>query len=184
MTDRLTDIALETWNLGLEMAPYIVVGLIAAIPVFAAFPKKKVERVLGKAGWGSTIKAALAGIPLPLCSCGVLPTALSLKKQGASKGATVSFLVSTPETGLDSIAVTYALINPLMAILRPVAATVSAIATGLAVDRLGTPDHEARINSSTACVICGDEDRFTDFGRLPGVRRFVVQEQAPIGGRP
>ncbi|HUU44145.1 MAG TPA: SO_0444 family Cu/Zn efflux transporter [Acidobacteriota bacterium] len=182
MTDWLIGVARETWYLGLEMAPYIVVGLMAAIVVFAAFPKDKIQRVLGKPGWGSTIKAALAGIPLPLCSCGVLPTALSLKKQGASKGATVSFLVSTPETGLDSIAVTYALINPLMTILRPLAAAISAITTGLAVDRFGTPDDEARINARAACAVCGDADCPTPhswWARLRSSARYVVNDFFP-----
>ena len=135
MIEWLSQVAIETWRIALEMAPYIVLGLLAAVLVYAAFPKDRIQRWMGKRGIGSIVKGALAGIPLPLCSCGVLPIAMALKRNGASDGATVSFLVSEPETGPDSIAVTYALINPLMTVVRPIAALITAIATGLAVER-------------------------------------------------
>ena len=79
-------------------------------------------------------KAGMVGIPLPLCSCGVVPTALSLRKEGASRGATVSFLISTPETGVDSIAISYALLGPIFAIFRPISAAFTAIIAGLATN--------------------------------------------------
>lgn len=135
MIEWLSQVALETWRIALEMAPYIVLGLLAAVLIYAVFPKDKIQHWMGKRGIGSVVKGALAGIPLPLCSCGVLPVAMTLKRNGASDGATVSFLVSEPETGPDSIAVTYALINPLMTVVRPVAALITAIATGLAVEK-------------------------------------------------
>lgn len=135
MIDWLTQVAIETWRIALEMAPYIVLGLIAAVLVYAVFPKDRIRRWMGKRGIGSIVKGALAGIPLPLCSCGVVPVAMTLKRNGASDGATVSFLVSEPETGPDSIAVTWALINPLMTVVRPVAALITAITTGLAVEK-------------------------------------------------
>ena len=77
----------------------------------------------------------MLGAPLPLCSCGVIPAALGLRKAGASKPATVSFLVSTPETGIDSISISYALLGPFMAIARPIAAIASAITAGLLVGK-------------------------------------------------
>ena len=135
MIEWLSQAAAETGQIALEMGPYIMLGLIAAVFVYAALPKDRIERWMGKRGIGSIVKGALAGIPLPLCSCGVLPVAMTLKRNGASDGATVSFLVSEPETGPDSIAVTYALINPLMTVVRPIAALVTAITTGLAVER-------------------------------------------------
>lgn len=138
MVDWLTQAAVATGRIALEMAPYIVLGLIAAVLIYAAFPKGQIMRWLGRRGIGSIIKGALAGIPLPLCSCGVVPVAMTLRRSGASDGATVSFLVSEPETGPDSIAVTWALINPLMTVVRPVAALVTAIATGLAVERFAS----------------------------------------------
>jgi uncharacterized membrane protein YraQ (UPF0718 family) len=89
------------------------------------------QRWVGGRGFAAVSRAALFGAPLPLCSCGVLPAAIGLHRSGASKEATVSFLISTPETSVDSIAVTYALMGPVMAVYRPVAALVSAIATGM-----------------------------------------------------
>jgi len=82
----------------------------------------------------SVMKAAVIGVPLPLCSCGVLPAALGLRKQGASKGATTAFMISTPETGVDSMAVTYALIDPIMTVIRPVAASLTAVFAGILVN--------------------------------------------------
>jgi hypothetical protein len=95
-----------------------------------------VTRHLGRPGLAGVVKASLFGIPLPLCSCSVIPVASSIRKQGASKGAFVSFLISTPETGIDSIAISYALLGPLWAIVRPVAAFVTALTAGALVDRI------------------------------------------------
>ena len=80
----------------------------------------------------SVINASLAGLPLPLCSCGVIPAAMSIRKRGANRGATLSFLISTPQTGVDSIAITYALLDPLMTIFRPLATLATALLAGLA----------------------------------------------------
>ncbi len=90
-----------------------------------------VARHLGGGRFSSVVKASLLGVPLPLCSCAVLPTAASLKRQGASNGATAAFLISTPESGVDSIAVSYALLDPLMTVARPIAGAVSAIVAGV-----------------------------------------------------
>ena len=84
------------WDLTLEMAPYLLLGFLIAGLLNGLFSKEWLQRQLGKPGWGSSIKAALFGVPLPLCSCGVIPTGVSLHKKGASKGATTSFLISTP----------------------------------------------------------------------------------------
>lgn len=84
------------------------------------------------------------GIPLPLCSCGVIPVSIGLRKQGASKGATTAFLIATPETGVDSIAITYALLDPLMTVIRPLAAFVTACIAGMIVNLL--PDNTAEPN--------------------------------------
>lgn len=157
MIDWLTEAAVETWRIALEMAPYVALGLIAAVFVYAVFPKDRIQRWMGKRGIGSIVKGAVAGIPLPLCSCGVVPVAMTLKRSGASDGATVSFLVSEPETGPDSIAVTYALINPLMTVVRPVAALITAIATGLAVEKFAPSQaraaEENRTNKTNATYV-------------------------------
>ena len=124
----------SVYEVALEAAPWLVLGLIAAGLIHAFLPPAKVTKWLGGHGIGSIIKAALLGAPLPLCSCGVLPVAVGLRKAGASRGATASFMVSTPETGVDSISVTYALMGPVFAVVRPIAAVVSAMVTGLLVE--------------------------------------------------
>lgn len=180
--DWVTRIIAETWQVFLEAAPYVVVGLLAAALIHTVFPKEKIESVLGKPGFGSILKSALFGIPLPLCSCGVLPTALSLKDRGASRGATVSFLVSTPETGLDSIAVTYALINPAMAILRPVAAFISAVLAGIGVERFGGAEDNAGKVQSCGCRTCGDascHEHHSWVSRLRGSLDYIVNDFFP-----
>lgn len=93
------------------------------------------SRHLSGSGWKSVVKAALFGIPLPLCSCGVLPTAVAMKRNGASSAASSSFLIATPQTGVDSIAATYSLLGPAFAVVRPVAALVTAFAGGCLVGR-------------------------------------------------
>lgn len=117
--------------LSLDAAPLLLMGLVLAGLMKAWIPSALLEKQLGKPGIGSVIKAALLGAPMPLCSCGVLPVAMGLRRAGASKGATVSFLISTPETGVDSIALSYGLLGPVMTIARPVVAVINAIAAGL-----------------------------------------------------
>lgn len=118
-------------DLYLDAAPWLLLGLIIAGLIKAWLPEERFNRWLGGDGFWPVIKAALIGAPLPLCSCGVLPVALGIRRAGASKGATLSFMISTPETGPDSIAVSYALLGPFMALVRPVAAILSAVFTGI-----------------------------------------------------
>lgn len=126
------DILSSTLGLYLEAAPWLLLGFAIAGIVKAWVPEAVVARVLGGSGLWPITKAALIGAPLPLCSCGVLPAAAGLRRGGASRPATVSFLIATPETGPDSVALTYALLGPVMAVLRPVAAVTSAVFAGLA----------------------------------------------------
>ena len=124
----------ESLHLLLESSVYILFGLIISGLVRVFLSPASVARHLGKGRFAPVFKAALLGIPLPLCSCGVLPAAVSLKKQGANTGATTAFLISTPESGIDSIAVTYALLDPIMTVARPVCAFVSAIIAGISAN--------------------------------------------------
>jgi len=119
------------WTVVLDTAFWLLVGLLAAGIIKTYIPEKAIRRWVGGKGFGAISRAALIGAPLPLCSCGVLPAAIGLHRAGASKEATVSFLISTPETSVDSVAVTYALMGPVMAIYRPVAALISAMVTGM-----------------------------------------------------
>jgi uncharacterized membrane protein YraQ (UPF0718 family) len=132
----LEQILAESWNVLCLSAPYMLLGFFIAGLLKAFIPDDFVARHLGKENGSSLFKAALFGVPIPLCSCGVLPAAAGIRKQGASKGATTAFLISTPETGVDSIAVTWALLDPLMAVLRPVSAFLTAMVTGQMVRTL------------------------------------------------
>jgi len=108
---------------------------VAAGLIRAWLPMALVGRSLGGSGLAPVTKAALIGAPLPLCSCGTLPAAMSLHRSGASRASTTSFLISTPETGVDSVALSWVLLGPFMAVLRPVSAIISAISAGLLVGR-------------------------------------------------
>lgn len=131
MNEAMLAILSAILDMYLDAAPWLIVGIVAAGLVHALVPDGLLGKWLGGNGAWSVVKAALVGAPLPLCSCGVLPAAVGLRKDGASKGATVSFLISTPETGPDSVAISYALLGPVMAVARPVAAILSAIFSGL-----------------------------------------------------
>lgn len=119
------------WSVYQDTAFWLMLGLLAAGLVKVYIPEDAMKRWMGGRGFAAVARAALFGAPLPLCSCGVLPAALALRRAGASKEATVSFLISTPETSIDSVAVTYALMGPVMAVYRPIAALMSAIITGM-----------------------------------------------------
>lgn len=136
MIDVFLNIARECWNILVESAPYVLFGFFAAGVLKAYLPAKAVARHLGGSTVLAVLKASLFGIPLPLCSCGVIPAAIELRKQGASKGAAAAFLVSVPETGVDSIAITWALLDPVMTVVRPIAAFFTAVVTGLCMNRL------------------------------------------------
>ncbi len=134
--DAVLGIFAECWIILVESAPYVLFGFFAAGVLKAMIPEEAVARHLGKNSFKAVLKASLFGVPLPLCSCGVIPAAVELRKQGASKGASASFLVSVPETGVDSIAITWALLDPLMTLLRPLTAFFTAMVTGLLINRL------------------------------------------------
>lgn len=126
-------VILAVWGILLESSPYVLLGFFVAGLLKAFLPKDFISTHLGGNGLKSIVKASAMGVPIPLCSCGVIPAAAGLKEQGAGKGAVTSFLISTPETGVDSVAVTYALLDPFMTIIRPVSAFVTAIAAGVSV---------------------------------------------------
>lgn len=122
--------AIELVYLFAEMSPYLLLGFGLAGILHVYFPKQKIAKYLGRKNLTSVVNAAILGIPLPLCSCGVIPTGISFNKNGATKGATVSFLISTPQTGVDSILVTYSLLGLPFALIRPIAAFITGIVGG------------------------------------------------------
>ena len=146
--DLLWRIVLEIGSIFYESSVFILLGFTLAGILHEFVPMKLVASRLGKPGFRSVIWATVLGAPLPLCSCGVLPTAAALRRKGASKPAVASFIVSVPETGVDSIAVTYGLMGPIMAVFRPIVAVVTALAAGIAClfitkDERDTLDDEA-----------------------------------------
>ena len=164
----------NTVEIALAAAPWLVLGLLAAGLIRAWLPATAIGGRLAGCGLGAVGRAALIGAPLPLCSCGVLPAAFGLRQAGASKAATASFLVSTPETGVDSIALSWVLLGPPMAIARPIAALVSAVVSGLAVgavegraDASVDPTAPARM-ATDAMFAAGHEDHAHSGAALGG----------------
>nr|MEE4266401.1 permease [Candidatus Krumholzibacteria bacterium] len=124
------------WQVTTEMAAFLLLGFLVAGLLSVFISPRWLERHLGRRNLGSVFKASLFGVPLPLCSCGVIPVAASLRQHGASRAATTAFLLSTPQTGVDSIAVTYTMLGPLFAIFRPVAALLTGLLGGGMVQAL------------------------------------------------
>ena len=130
----LKELAIEFWSIMAEMSPYLIFGFAVAGIISVLLSADTIRNHLGGSSFSSVVKASIFGVPLPLCSCGVLPVTMSLQKSGAGKGACISFLLSTPQTGVDSIAVTYALLGPVFAIIRPVIAFITGVIGGGAVN--------------------------------------------------
>ncbi len=193
--DALISVLLASWNVLLESAPFVLLGFFVAGILKAFLPDDFVARHLGGRSTASIFKAAAMGVPIPLCSCGVLPAAAGLKKQGAGKGAVTSFLISTPETGVDSIAVSYALLDPLMTIIRPVVAFFTAVAAGIAVaftEKLSVSGSPAELDSvmehedacSSGCCCSHHEPEPDGLGRkfMKGMRFAFGDLLKDIGG--
>ncbi|MHC4843561.1 MAG: SO_0444 family Cu/Zn efflux transporter, partial [Planctomycetota bacterium] len=130
MLEFIKALLVDFWFTVAEMSPFLLFGFFVAGALSVLVSRAFVETHLGGRGIWPLTKASLFGVPLPLCSCGVIPVAMSLRKHGASKGSTISFLISTPQTGVDSIFVTFSLLGPLFTIFRPIAAFLSGIIGG------------------------------------------------------
>jgi len=139
MIGFISGVLWETWEILKDASVFLIFGFLLAGALAVLVPKGLLVRLVGTGRVRSVLWASVLGAPLPLCSCGVLPTALGLRKQGATPGATVAFLVATPETGADSISLTYALTDPVMTVFRPIAGVAAAIAAGLATNLFGVP---------------------------------------------
>ena len=135
--DFLTDLLFASWKMVEQASVYMLFGMLVGGMLKTFLSPSYVAAHLGRGRITSVVKAALLGIPIPLCSCSVLPAAAFLKKQGANKGATAAFLISTPESGIDSISITWALLDPIMTAARPVSAFISAFVAGCAENFLG-----------------------------------------------
>ena len=165
----------EVLSLINEMSPYLLLGFFFAGVMHAFIPGMVYNRYLGGKGFKSVFYGALFGIPLPLCSCGVLPTAMSLRKQGASKGATASFLISTPETGVDSIIVTYSVLGLPFAVIRPVAAFCNAIMGGWLINKFGDKDEVVPVDASAKTCCCHHKQEETHHEGFLGKMREALR---------
>lgn len=149
----LNKIGIAIYEVYLSIAPYLFIGLTFAGILHIFVGTEFITKYLGRKGFWSSVKAAMLGVPMPLCSCGVIPTAFQLKKSGASSGATVSFLISTPQTGVDNIVPTYAILGPIFAIFKPLYALVSGIIGGVVTDIFTKDDNdEMTTNTKATCT--------------------------------
>ena len=169
MVDLVNNYLLALWELTMEMSPYLLLGFLIAGILYVYFPKEKVSKYLGKNNFRSTLNAALIGVPLPLCSCGVIPTGISFYKNGASKGSSVSFLISTPQTGVDSILATYSLLGLPLAIIRPIIALITGVIGGLVTNTLDKDDSNS-ISTKT--------NKISDQSKPMGNRLLVMLQYA------
>lgn len=154
----MNELLLNIWAVFLDTAFWLLLGLLAAGFIRSYISDDTMQRWVGGSGPAAVFRAALFGAPLPLCSCGVLPAAIGLYRSGASKEATVSFLISTPETSADSVAVTYALMGPLMAVYRPVAALVSAVVAGLLTAFVNNEVTSVPVKASAEITSCCSQE--------------------------
>ncbi|MCQ2390452.1 MAG: SO_0444 family Cu/Zn efflux transporter [Kiritimatiellae bacterium] len=157
------------WNVLAMMAPWLLGGFLLAGIISVLMPREWVVRAMGRSrGWRGVLNAVLIGVPLPICSCGVLPLTAGLRKAGAGRGAVAGFLISTPQTGVDSVLATYSLLGLLFAVVRPLAAFLTGIVGGVVVDWMTMADekpaaesccchcHEKRESAHACC--CADEE--------------------------
>jgi uncharacterized membrane protein YraQ (UPF0718 family) len=176
MVEFFRQLTIETWHIFTDAAPYVLFGFIAAGLIKAVLPEKAIVRHLGGSSLSAVLKASLLGIPLPLCSCGVIPAAISLRKQGAGRGASAAFLVSTPESGVDSIAITWALLDPVMTVVRPIAAFITGTLTGVLINLL--PEEKTELDAELND--CGCKDPCSESG---GLLETTLRERMLAGVR-
>jgi len=171
----------EVFDLITGMTPYLLLGFFLAGLMHAFVPNTFYRRYVGTSTFRSVFNAAMLGIPLPLCSCGVIPTAMSLRKEGASKGATVSFLIATPQTGVDSIIATYSLMGLPFALIRPFVALATSLFGGVLVNRL---DDKAVVSDSVHASDASASAAFTtNWGQklLQALKYAFVEMMQDIG---
>ena len=180
MESLLSAIVWETVGVFYEASVYLLIGFFVAGLLHVYLPADLIARHLGRNDARSVGLAALFGAPIPLCSCGVLPAAASLQKQGAGRAPLVSFLISTPETGVDSVALTYGLMGPVMAVVRPVVAVVTALVAGIA--SIGVREDETASGSSSPAL--SDADATCDDACAPGAGQDPCDETGAPGAAP
>jgi len=179
----IVDIALELWGTLQEMAPYLLFGFAVAGVLSVVVSADIGARHLGGRGMGSVLRAAIYGVPLPLCSCSVIPVTLTLRRQGASRGAATAFLLSTPQTGVDSIMVTYGMLGPLLAVYRPLAAFLTGVIGGGLVNALTRNQPDTPPTPEEHCACCKNGEHHQPANPvLRALRHGFVTLPADVGG--
>lgn len=143
---KINDFINEVSNLFVEIAPYLILGFIVSGFLYMFTSKEMITKNVGTPGFMSVLKASILGVPMPLCSCGVIPVSTSMYKRGATKGATLSFLISTPQTGVDSILLTLNQMGPQFAIIRPIVALITGVIGGMFGDLISDNDYKSTAN--------------------------------------
>lgn len=143
ITNHLTAYLSNLWSVLLELSLWLLLGCLVAGILHVFIPPGAIKRQLGRPGFGGIFKAALAGVPMPLCSCGVIPAGIGLYKDGASRGASVSFLVATPQTAVDSTFVSYSFLGLPFAIFKLLSSFLTGLLAGLLADRFGGKPEES-----------------------------------------
>lgn len=180
---------LEIWHVYLDVSVFMLFGFLVAALLYVFFKADKIKKYLGKGRVKPVLLSALFGIPIPLCSCGVIPVVAGLKRQGANDGAALAFMIATPESGVDSIAVSWAMLDPVMTIIRPLAGLVTAVSTGIAENFFNGrgPKTEKSLkpesffdvapDAGCACSCCGDVDaqEHGETKKQPPLSRRLVQ---------
>ncbi len=126
----ILDFLNNLWTVTESLGIWFLLGLLIAALMHGFVPDSLFKRWLGKNSFLNVIKAAFIGVPMPLCSCGVVPTVIALKKKGASNSSCLSFLISTPQTGVDSLLVSAAFLSWPFAIFKLISAFVIGILGG------------------------------------------------------
>lgn len=139
----IKDYILSFWSVFTTMAPWLLFGFFVAGLVGLFFSSEQIKRHLSGAGFKPILKAVLIGIPLPLCSCGIIPVAATLRKEGASKGATSAFLIATPQTGVDSLVVTFSILGWVFGLIRPFLALITGLLGGSIIQQATRSEIEA-----------------------------------------
>jgi len=168
----ITDFFAALWMVSCMMAPWLLFGFFAAGVLSVFFSPNYIYKHMGKPGLKSIFKAALFGVPLPICSCGVIPITVSLKKQGAGRGAAGSFLISTPQTGLDSFFATYAMLGWAFAIFRPIIAFITGIIGGLLMENFGAPKNENEAEVPSDETEAENKPRVRGWKTIPAVLHY------------
>lgn len=186
MIDIIIGILGESYLLFVRMAPYLLFGFFFAGILHIFINTETIARYLGGNNLGAVIKAALIGVPLPLCSCSVIPSAMSLRKEGASRGAVLSFLISTPTTGIDSIFATYSLLGGLFTVYRIIASFLTGVVSGVIANLFIKEDRDIAPRKETICKLCHSEENHVHTVRhkIKGVFNYAFGDILKDTGMP